>query len=641
MSLYQKKNIVLLFILFIVSISSVLLLNLIITKQNPKKTLDQTSGTQIPWHQIKDTSAARVKPAVAAIEGDEFLDAAYPDKRPTSAQSTEQEAYAASANNKLNIVFIADGYTQAQMTQFHQEVNAMTKAILAIEPYHYRASQIMFHTIDNTTDMQCGIVPTQSGTGADSGGSCDIQLMDQVLNAAQVPHDVAIGVVNATHICGLGSGGYVTLCTDTADPQANFAASVVTHELGHALGAFHDNINTSGINSVTVDNKTHTDCYAGTPPAAEWQGLVGNLDYRVGCTYSNWYSAYNSTMAGSADNYNAPEQKLMSTVIDTIAGPYTSTIVPPQIAFLNVQDQQYYPLPDNGDFVLFFDTSVIGDDIAWVQYFIDGIFVHSEYVPSLYHIGITTLPSLPANGAVYEYEWILKTTDYGKHTLQIKAFNVAGASTATNAVTIFINTPPTGGTPIPSISSNPTSALTPTTNPNATHVGLTVCLHGLGQCGDNANSNGTGNINPKDLTRPIIVTVLNAQNQTISTSQGTVTYNTSAKNFHGNVDISVPNGQYLLRETVPNYLPKQVPGIFTIAANQPLTLPKIALTTGDINNDHQIDILDYNMLISCFGSKATSASCQNKISPDLDDNGIIGGTDYNLFLRELSVQPGT
>jgi hypothetical protein len=93
------------------------------------------------------------------------------------------------------------------------------------------------------------------------------------------------------------------------------------------------------------------------------------------------------------------------------------------------------------------------------------------------------------------------------------------------------------------------------------------------------------------------------------------------------------------------FLPRQVPGIITITQGQTTILPLTALVAGNTNNDTQLDITDYNMLISCFGGKYTASSClapNTPLSPgaDLNDDGVVDGGDYNLFLRELSVQRG-
>lgn len=79
------------------------------------------------------------------------------------------------------------------------------------------------------------------------------------------------------------------------------------------------------------------------------------------------------------------------------------------------------------------------------------------------------------------------------------------------------------------------------------------------------------------------------------------------------------------------------------------------MIAGDINDDNQLDVEDYNILRDCgYGalnplpisdptSEYNSPTCQShqfKNNADLNDDGIIDSHDFNLFIRELSVQAG-
>lgn len=215
------------------------------------------------------------------------------------------------------------------------------------------------------------------------------------------------------------------------------------------------------------------------------------------------------------------------------------------------------------------------------------------------------------------------------------------AASAAPMTDFFGGSSGTTGTPTPTqiISQGPT----PTFPPNTTVFHVTLCPHGLGNCGDNVNAAG-GNTSPQHTSRNVTVTVLNANNQPVGTGQGTITYSNASQNFQGTVSAgTIPSGQYLISINIDGFLPKQIPGIITVT--QTTTLPSLSLVAGDINNDRQIDIGDYNLLIGCFGSKQNTSSCTQPPSlqspgADINDDGKIDGIDYNLFLRELSVQKG-
>ena len=72
-------------------------------------------------------------------------------------------------------------------------------------------------------------------------------------------------------------------------------------------------------------------------------------------------------------------------------------------------------------------------------------------------------------------------------------------------------------------------------------------------------------------------------------------------------------------------------------------MPNVSLVTGDINNDNALTILDYNVLIDCYSDLLPARNCSDqnkKASADLSDDGAVNASDYNLFLRELSVVSG-
>ncbi len=115
------------------------------------------------------------------------------------------------------------------------------------------------------------------------------------------------------------------------------------------------------------------------------------------------------------------------------------------------------------------------------------------------------------------------------------------------------------------------------------------------------------------------------------------------------------DGNYSVKVKTDRYLRKLVPGAQKIALLKDNSITQVALVAGDTNGDNLVNILDYNAFIDCgYGalnplplddanSIFNKRVCQvhtPAINIDVNDNGIIDSTDYNLFLRELSVQSG-
>jgi len=209
--------------------------------------------------------------------------------------------------------------------------------------------------------------------------------------------------------------------------------------------------------------------------------------------------------------------------------------------------------------------------------------------------------------------------------------------TATTAPTPT-RTPTPTNTPVPTPSNTPvppTVTLTPT--PVTTKLALTLGLDGIGKAGDNVSRTSTGNTSPLHPQRNVTLILSDQNNNPLPAITGQVSYDSVSGLFKGTIALpsTVVSGVYTLKASTPSFLLKAIPGILTLTQGQTTTVPTTDLTAGDIYNDNQISLLDYNQILSCFGS--TQSTCTPS---DLDDDGTVGGSDYNLFLRELSVQIG-
>ena len=220
----------------------------------------------------------------------------------------------------------------------------------------------------------------------------------------------------------------------------------------------------------------------------------------------------------------------------------------------------------------------------------------------------------------------------------------------TTPATITINT----------LSSTPSSTLSPIPTGNSTTLKIDLLLHGVGNAGDNPNpkESSLSNKNPLHPQRDLSVTIIDSNNEPISTQSGSIAYNAGQGNFTTELDLgpSFPTGNYSIKIKSDRYLRKQTSGIISIQNLKQNTAPQTALVAGDVKSDNILNALDYNILLDCgygaikplpiadpnslFSSQFCKSHEPYKANADLEDNGIVNSSDYNLFLRELSVQNG-
>lgn len=192
-----------------------------------------------------------------------------------------------------------------------------------------------------------------------------------------------------------------------------------------------------------------------------------------------------------------------------------------------------------------------------------------------------------------------------------------------------------------------TTTPTPTQATDATTLSLDVKLGGIGKSvGENPD--------PKTKTKDIAVCIyaLSADptndaekcSKAALTKTGSLTYsNGRYSSAIFNIGDTLATGRYQVFVKSGKYLRKRIAGTPTITAGTTSQMDQTTLTTGDINGDNRVDILDYEILRICFEDKANSAACgSNKALANLDDDtgDKVDGADYRLFVKSLSVKEG-
>ena len=154
--------------------------------------------------------------------------------------------------------------------------------------------------------------------------------------------------------------------------------------------------------------------------------------------------------------------------------------------------------------------------------------------------------------------------------------------------------------------------------------------------GKSTNPNIVLNNAPKRPNRDINIKAVNAQGVE-TTFNGNIPYNTTTGKFEGTAGIgsALADGPYTIKVRMDNTLWKAVPGIIQLT-NGTITLPEVTLVTGDVSQDNQMNIDDYNALMSCFGK----TSCTNRVKTDLNDDDVIDDLDLSLMIAAFLKRNG-
>jgi hypothetical protein len=60
------------------------------------------------------------------------------------------------------------------------------------------------------------------------------------------------------------------------------------------------------------------------------------------------------------------------------------------------------------------------------------------------------------------------------------------------------------------------------------------------------------------------------------------------------------------------------------------------LISGDVNSDNQLNLVDYNIFLTCFGNK----QCNTKTQADLNMDGKVDEVDLNILYDQFATRQG-
>lgn len=193
--------------------------------------------------------------------------------------------------------------------------------------------------------------------------------------------------------------------------------------------------------------------------------------------------------------------------------------------------------------------------------------------------------------------------------------------------------------------------------PTAISFDFSFALHGIGLAGDNVlprpsacqnrtatNAACLSNQAPRHPQRDIVIDLLDSTNKTVASLSSKIIYDNAAGIFKGvgKIETGVQQGSYTFKARTPMFLTKKIAFTQPVKPGESYTLPLTDLTSSDVDNDNELSILDYNMIVACYTYIDQPAVCNQTKSDavDTNDDGIVNEFDLNLFVRDLSSRIG-
>ena len=197
--------------------------------------------------------------------------------------------------------------------------------------------------------------------------------------------------------------------------------------------------------------------------------------------------------------------------------------------------------------------------------------------------------------------------------------------TPTITPTVGPGTPTVTPTNIPG-----TPTATPTVPAGGANIALIIKLEGIG-----SNIPAGENNHPNPPARTAGVNVFDTSNNQVVTTSTNIVYDPNSSTFKGTVSVNIQAGIYKVKVRVSNTLWKAINGI-TLTTGRTTAVPLTKLVSGDINEDNQLNLFDYNIMLSCYGTK----QCSQKSQADLNSDGKVDELDLNIMYSAFATRLG-
>jgi hypothetical protein len=171
------------------------------------------------------------------------------------------------------------------------------------------------------------------------------------------------------------------------------------------------------------------------------------------------------------------------------------------------------------------------------------------------------------------------------------------------------------------------SGPTATTAPNETRIALSLIIPGIGE---------RENVNPNPSTRTAEIQTYNTAGDLVKSGSGQITFDQNTLTFKGTVSLgTIESGIYRIKVRIDNSLWKAINGI-SLTSGQTTNTQNLKLITGDLNQDNILNLLDYNAMLACYGTK----QCAQKTKADLNMDSAVDEKDLNILYVAFSSREG-
>jgi len=195
---------------------------------------------------------------------------------------------------RINLVFIGDGYTKAQLSSYAGDVKNVVRQLFAEEPYRSYASYFNVHRVD--------VVSAESGVSQDPQGANKQTALDMtywcgglerllcvneekaLAEASNAPRvDQILALANSERY---GGAGYWNSKIATMAARSSYALELAIHEMGHALAGLSDEYDVAGSdcnNGANVSSRDASEMMSARQKWFRWLDVPGISAFRGAC----------------------------------------------------------------------------------------------------------------------------------------------------------------------------------------------------------------------------------------------------------------------------------------------------------------------------------------------------------------------